>query len=598
MLNLIGGLDKPTNGKIFFDGKSIEDFTDNEWARFRKHNIGFVFQNFNLIPHLTAIENVEISMTLTGLSKNDRRTKAKELLTMVGLENRLHYRPNRLSGGQKQRVAIARALANDPDIILADEPTGALDSQTAIQIMDILKQIAASGKLVIVVTHDLELAERGNRIIKMQDGHIVEEITKGSISPETFQDPVQNKKDSSLSLGTAFKMALQNIKQKKWRIGLTAFGASIGICGIALLVGLGIGVQQKVKDELSQFAQQNTISVRADKDSSKPITTDKVNRIKHLKQVSRVTYSETFMGVIGSKEKADSASTFSLDPYSLRKEFEKKQLLKGEYPKNKDNAILLSEKTVKSLYGEKKSYSSVVGKQVQVTVQLVTNTGANHPIEKQLKIAGITKDGPFGLAVAYLPYDTSIQLAQKSAREKNPYTLTVATNSTQDIDSVKKKIKSMELYADSDSEAIDKVNMYFKMVQVGLGLFASISLVVSSIMIGIVLYISVLERTREIGILKALGARKKDIRRIFISEAALIGLIGGVLGVIGASVLGVAGNAILEGFLKKQSFQAFVLPGGLIAFCIAFSMLISMFAGLIPARKASSQNPVEALRYE
>jgi len=180
LLNILGGIDKADNGEYIFDGKNVTNFKEKDWAYFRRNKIGFVFQTFNLIPHLTALENIEMSMILDGFSKTDRRARALELLELVGLKDRASHLPNQLSGGQKQRVAIARSLANNPDIILADEPTGALDSENSEQIMKILKEVSQQGKIVLVVTHSQELLHFADKVIKMKDGTIneVKKITE------------------------------------------------------------------------------------------------------------------------------------------------------------------------------------------------------------------------------------------------------------------------------------------------------------------------------------------------------------------------------------------------------------------------------------
>lgn len=236
LLNILGGIDKADNGEYIFDGKNVTNFKEKDWAYFRRNKIGFVFQTFNLIPHLTALENIEMSMILDGFSKTDRRARALELLELVGLKDRASHLPNQLSGGQKQRVAIARSLANNPDIILADEPTGALDSGNSEQIMKILKEVSQQGKIVLVVTHSQELLHFADKVIKMKDGTIneVKQITVKNDSP-IQKEKMNSNKPKKLNWGTTVKLSLRNLKNKKWRNTLTAIGASIGILGIVLM---------------------------------------------------------------------------------------------------------------------------------------------------------------------------------------------------------------------------------------------------------------------------------------------------------------------------------------------------------------------------
>ncbi len=249
LLNIIGGLDRYTSGDLFINGKSTKSFEDSDWDTYRNHSIGFVFQSYNLIPHQTVLANVELALTLSGVSKKERKERAIEALKKVGLEQQIYKKPNQMSGGQMQRVAIARALINDPDILLADEPTGALDSETSVQIMDLLKEISKE-KLIIMVTHNPDLAnDYANRIIRCLDGEVVDdsnpyEPTEDDVYEQ--EEKVANAKakgKKSMSFGSAFALSLNNLQTKKGRTFLTAFAGSIGIIGIALVLALSNGIQ-------------------------------------------------------------------------------------------------------------------------------------------------------------------------------------------------------------------------------------------------------------------------------------------------------------------------------------------------------------------
>lgn len=255
MLNIIGGLDRYTSGDLIINGRSTKEFKDRDWDSYRNHSIGFVFQSYNLIPHQSVLSNVELALTLTGVSRTERRKRAIEVLKQVGLADQIHKKPNQMSGGQMQRVAIARALINDPDILLADEPTGALDSETSVQLMELLKSISKD-KLIIMVTHNPELAENyANRTIRIVDGSVVEDSSPyETVNENQTKAPLIEKKPS-MSLWTAFTLSLNNLMTKKTRTILTSFAGSIGIIGIALILSLSNGIQSYI-----DLVQEETLS--------------------------------------------------------------------------------------------------------------------------------------------------------------------------------------------------------------------------------------------------------------------------------------------------------------------------------------------------
>ena len=254
MLNIIGGLDHYTSGDLIINGVSTKQYKDRDWDAYRNHSIGFVFQSYNLIPHQSVLSNVELALTISGVSKSERRKRAKEALEKVGLGNQLNKKPNQMSGGQMQRVAIARALINNPDILLADEPTGALDSETSVQVMELLKEIAKD-KLVIMVTHNPELAEEyANRIVKVKDGKIIGDTNPYDES-ESKEVKSADKKRVSMSFGTAVSLSLNNLMTKKGRTILTAFAGSIGIIGIATILSLSTGINNYINE-----IQEQTLS--------------------------------------------------------------------------------------------------------------------------------------------------------------------------------------------------------------------------------------------------------------------------------------------------------------------------------------------------
>ncbi|MEG0276204.1 MAG: ABC transporter ATP-binding protein, partial [Coprobacillus sp.] len=261
LLNIIGGLDRYDHGDLIINGISTKKYKDRDWDSYRNHTIGFVFQSYNLIPHQTVLANVELALTISGISKTERKEKAKKALEEVGLGDQGHKKPNQMSGGQMQRVAIARALVNDPDILLADEPTGALDSDTSVQVMGLLKEVAKD-RLVVMVTHNPELAEDyATRIVTLRDGVMRSDSNPYEISDKELEKPRhENMGKSSMSFMTSLLLSFNNLKTKKARTILTSFAGSIGIIGIALILSLSNGVNQYIKtieeDTLSEYPLQ------------------------------------------------------------------------------------------------------------------------------------------------------------------------------------------------------------------------------------------------------------------------------------------------------------------------------------------------------
>lgn len=300
LLNIIGGLDRYDSGDLIINGISTKKYKDRDWDSYRNHTIGFVFQSYNLIPHQTILANVELALTISGVSKTERRQMAIEALTKVGLGQQIHKKPNQLSGGQMQRVAIARALVNDPDILLADEPTGALDSETSIQVMDLLKEVAQN-RLVVMVTHNPELAkEYATRIVTLKDGVILDDTNPFHVEKQSSQYKKMGK--TSMSLITSLSLSFNNLKTKKGRTFLTSFAGSIGIIGIALILSLSNGVNSYIQtieeDTLSEYPLQIT-STGFDMSS---MLVDDNEKSKSNKDVQVANMMTTMFSKIGSND--------------------------------------------------------------------------------------------------------------------------------------------------------------------------------------------------------------------------------------------------------------------------------------------------------
>ena len=336
LLNIIGGLDRYTSGDLIINGVSTSKYKDADWDYYRNHSIGFVFQSYNLIPHQSVLSNVELALTLAGISKKERRARAIEVLKKVGLADHIHKRPNQMSGGQMQRVAIARALINNPDILLADEPTGALDSETSVQIMELLKEIAKD-KLVIMVTHNPELAAKySTRIIRVLDGRIVDDTDPYNV-PDQISVTPQKRKKISMSMGTAVSLSFNNLKTKKGRTLLTAFAGSIGIIGIALILSLSTGIQDYVNDLQRDTLSSYPVSIAKEESPLASILTAAMPQEDgdNADKKENTVYSNSRMGQMFNAMFASDSDTNNLTKFKAY--LEEKM---AEEPEKKDSDVL------------------------------------------------------------------------------------------------------------------------------------------------------------------------------------------------------------------------------------------------------------------
>ena len=695
LLNIIGGLDQYDEGDLIIKGKSTKNFKGKNWDSYRNKSVGFIFQSYNLISHMNVLDNVEMGMTLSGKKPKYRKKKAIELLEKVGLKEHIHKKPNQLSGGQMQRVAIARALANDPEIILADEPTGALDSKTSVQIMELIKEISKD-KLVIMVTHNAELAEKyADRIIRMKDGVLEEDTNKVDENEDTNCEYKLNK--TSMNILTAIHLSLNNIRTKKGRTFLTAFASSIGIIGIALILSLSNGFSKQIEIFEEKVADAMPIVITEDRLSNETIKAAnvKTNNIskEYLEYLEKmpteylssinVDYSLKYgMNIIKKDNDKYSAATseekelLALMPSKGFKDnsvtkliTEYYDVLQGKLPENKNEIILevnkdnTINKDVYSLLGIKEdnvSFDDILNKEIKIvfdddfykkqgdyfifknideemynnennlTLKVVgiirvkkeksnvTSGGTNLYYTNELQNYIIEKNSNSEIVIAQKDKNYSILTGEKFENDvaknqmllyfgapKNPTKILLYPK---DFETTSNLIDYLNKYNENkkeedkvtylnQAELIDETsNGIMDGITIVLVAFSSISLVVSSIMLGIITYISVLERTKEIGVLRSLGARKKDIRRVFNAETLIIGMISGILGILIAYLFTFPINSIilekttLENVAVLNPFHAIML--------IAISMLLTLIGGAIPANIASKKDPVNALRTE
>ena len=708
LLNILGGLDRYEEGDLIINGKSTKQFRESNWDSYRNKSIGFVFQSYNLISHISILSNVEMGLTLGNVTKSEAKKRAIAALEKVGLKDHIHKKPNQLSGGQMQRVAIARALVNNPDIILADEPTGALDSKTSTQIMELIKEISKD-KLVIMVTHNDTLADiYANRIIKLSDGKIVSDSNPYDAKEENAEYSLKRTK---MSFFTALGLSLNNIKTKKGRTLLTSFAASIGIIGISLVLALSNGFQKQIDNFERDTLSNMPISIMKDGiDIKEAITTTTTNDlekypfdniIRKEKNAETVSHSNkidakyiaylnnidsiylsgisygryTNMNLLIKNKDEVVPFLYQLSPIPETKDGKvaslvtnNYDLLAGKLPEASNELMLIVDsynKISADLYNllgliDSNTFTDVLNKEIKLINNneyytefnniYIGNTDYTSMYENSnnvtLKIVGIIrgkKDNQFSeMAGTGLSYKDSlleeyINKNKESAIVKKQEEVDYNVLSGQKFDeSITKEMIlstlggndipfSIQLYPkdfnskDKIIEYLDKYNetkqdedkiVYtdyastvtelssgimngITMVLIG---FSSVSLIVSSIMISIITYISVLERTKEIGILRSLGARKKDISRVFNAETCIIGFVSGVMGVGIAYLLTFPINIVIKNATDLSNVA--LLSVNHVIVMITISIVITMIGGLIPAKMASKKDPVVALRTE
>lgn len=584
LMNIIGGLDNNYDGKVKIDDVSIKEL---DLDNYRRDKIGFVFQNFNLIPYLTVFENVMLMLDMVKLKEKEKIKKTKEALRKVGLIKHSHKKPNELSGGMKQRVALARAIINEPDIILADEPTGALDKKNANKVLNILKNLSLEGKLVIVVTHSNNVKKFANKIITLDSGKI---IKFNNISDNKIDKKSSKTLKRGLNSSICIKLGINNIFKNLKRNILIIIASSIGVIGILISLYVGSGVKKYINDEIKNNIDPLSFNITEkgknelyDIKYYSESEISKIKKIKHIKNiVKNVSYSSAY--IIYKNKKYD---LVSLSSYTNMNE---KNIKKGNILK--DNDIVFSE------YLENNIDGNVIDNYVSLYL-LDTSNLEPKMISDDLKVSGIYKNGKIDLLnnsnYAYVKYETLEKIYNDYDMKLKPTELKIEIDNKNNIEYVKKEIKKLGYELSNMQDYTNTIFNYLDIATFIISSFSFISLIVSIIMIITIFNINVLERTKEIGIFRAIGFRKKDIKRIFKTEAILIGFLTG----ISSSYFSI----IISKLIKKVTISKFNVDlvnveFKYIIYGLIISIIVCFIGSMYPSNKASKLNIVDALRYE
>lgn len=602
LMNLLGCLDRPTKGTYLFAGRDIKSFDEDSLAWLRRDAFGFVFQSYNLLATATAEENVEVPAIYAGLSHNERRVRGEALLTSLGLGDRLDHRPSQLSGGQQQRVSIARAMMNGGKVILADEPTGALDTQSGIEVMALLESLAREGHTVILITHDSEVASHADRMVEFRDGEIISDSgpAKGSVDPaqnKTLRDLFLSRKITSplAGVGEAIRMALRSLKANIFRTILTLLGIVIGVASVVAMLAIGEGARQDIVDRISSIGtnrltlqparipgQRRSLPSTLTLEDADALTVDLPNILGAMPELQG-NYTARF----GRQDYSTQVNAVTENMPELNNW----PLASGIFFTREDS--------------DKYTPVAVLGS----TVAQEIFPGGTDPLGEYILIRNIpfqvigvltSKGASSGFNggdqddAIFVPFKTG---ALRLMGQTNARSISIFVDNVDEIEATEQNLiqfmtarhGSEDFRIFNSAELLETVTASQDTFTILLGSVAAISLLVGGIGVMNIMLVSVTERTREIGIRMATGARQTDIMSQFLSEAIVVSGVGGVIGVL----IGVAVGYILIAFEVSIKFTSMPM---ILAFCCATAT--GLIFGFAPARKAAQLDPVVALANE
>lgn len=595
LMNILGALDTPSSGSYFIDGREISRFDLDELAMLRSKKFGFVFQRYNLISTLNSMQNVALSAVYAGVEKSVREAKANEILSDLGLGDKTQNLPNKLSGGQQQRVSIARALINGGEIILADEPTGALDSKSGIKVMEIIKNLHEKGHTIILVTHDSNIAKWANRIIEIKDGEILTDTKKSELKFELKEQNLPQKREISANFDRfkeSFKMSISSIFAHKLRSILTMLGIIIGVMSVICVIALGKGSQEQIMSSIKRIGT-NTIEIFpgsgfGDMRSGriKTLTRDDASYLAKQNFLDYSTPNTNTSGVITYANKNINGSLRGGGKDSLAVNgitLQSGRTFSADDIENSRAVVIIDQNAKNELFADE----NPIGKTIFFN-------------RRPLSIIGVAApNDAFGSSEnvrIYAPYTSVIN---NITGDRYIHSITVKVKDDIDSQAAEERVKKLlsQKHGKSDfftfnSDTIKQtVESTTQTMQLLIASIAAISLIVGGIGVMNIMLVSVTERTKEIGIRMAIGARKSDIMQQFLIEAVLLCVLSGIIGVILAFFAGEIFNWLNLDFVMRFSVAPVVLS-------LVASSAIGIIFGYIPALQASKLNPIDALLQE